>query len=279
VLGELTYLAPECTTAIAFIAPAISAKTVTCRSYQLPVHNGRPVQDQFTIDRNGFAIIKHHSAVRDFTDQDEVDRVYAAEVADFVKSYTGADRVATLGSVLRQSVASAEIVSRRRAAVRAQAPRVHGDHSVSDARMRAADAYAKHFPDGPGYRRALFTSLWRVFSPPPQDWPLALCDYASLGAGDALDNRLYYVDKIPDDLYAEVPPGTPSTSGVEFHYNPAHQWWYFPGMTREEILLFKFDDTDHSVAWRTAHSAFHDQTVQATQPRRSIEFRSIAYFE
>jgi hypothetical protein len=279
VLGELSYAAPECTLAVTFIAPANNVKTGVYRSYQMPIHNGRPVQDQFTIDRNGFAIIEHHSAVRDFTDQNEVDRIYAAEVADFVKSYTGADRVATLGWVPRRSVAPDEFASLHRAAVRPQAVRVHGDHSAGDARKRVANAYAKHFPDGPGYRRALYTSLWRVFSPPPQDWPLALCDYASVGPGDELESRLYYVDKIPDDLHAEMPPDTPSTSGVEFHHNPAHQWWYFPGMTREEILFFKFDDTDHSVAWRTAHSAFLDQTVQATQPRRSIEFRTIAYFE
>ena len=163
--------------------------------------------------------------------------------------------------------------------LRARWPRASHDYSAGGARKRVDEAYAEHFPDGPGYRRALFTSLWRVFSPPPQDWPLALCDYASVGPGEGLESCLYYVNKIPDDLYAEMPPDTPSTSGVEFHYNPAHQWWYFPGMTREEVLFFKFDDTDHSVAWRTAHSAFRDQTVQATQPRRSIEFRSIAYFE
>lgn len=279
VLGELTYIAPECTVAATFIAPASGAKTAVYRSYQMPIHNGRPVQDQFTMDRNGFAIIEHRSAVRDFTDQDEVKRIYAGEVADFVKSYTGADRVAALGSVLRQSMAPDEIASRQRAALRPQAARVHDDYSVGGARKRVAEAYAEHFPDGPGYRRALFTSLWRVFSPPPQDWPLALCDYTSVGPAEGLENTLYFVDQIPDDLYAEMPPGTPSTSGVEFHYNPAHQWWYFPGMTREEILFFKFDDTDHSVAWRTAHSAFRDQTAQATQPRHSIEFRSIAYFE
>ena len=35
----------------------------------------------------------------------------------------------------------------------------------------------------------------------------------------------------------------------------------------------------HARAWRVPHSAFHDATVQAAQPRHSIEFRTIAYFE
>ena len=118
-----------------------------------------------------------------------------------------------------------------------------------------------------------------MFSPPPQDWPLAVCDYTSVGPDEGLDNRLYFVDKIPDDLYAEMPEDAPGTSGFEFHHRPGHQWWYFPGMTRDEILFFTLNDSDHSRAWRVPHSAFHDRTARATQPRHSIEFRSIAYFE
>jgi hypothetical protein len=50
-------------------------------------------------------------------------------------------------------------------------------------------------------------------------------------------------------------------------------------MTREEILLFKLNDSDQSRAWRVPHSAFRDASVRAAKPRHSIEFRTIAYFE
>ena len=273
VTGELCYLAPESTVLRRFTAPGASVNTGIYRAHDMPIRNGRPVQDQFTLDRNGFAITGHTSAVTDFTDREEVDRVYVGEVAEFVQSYTGADRVATLGWVLRRSAAPAESASQPQAAL------VHDDYSVAGARERAKSAYASHFPDGPGFRRALITSLWRVFSPPPQDWPLALCDYTSVGPGEGLDNRLYFVDKIPADLYAEMPPDAPGASGFEFHHNPGHQWWYFPDMTRDEILFFKFNDSDHARAWRVPHSAFRDPTARATQPRHSIEFRTVAYFE
>jgi hypothetical protein len=272
VTGEFSYLAPESTLLRRFTAPGASVNTGTYRAYEMPVRDGRPVRDQFTLDRNGFALIGHASAVTDFTDRDEVDRVYTGEVAGFVKSYTGADRVATLGWTLRRSAAPGENASQPQAAL------VHDDYSVPGARGRAGAAYAAHFPDGPGFRRALITSLWRVFSPPPQDWPLAICDYTSVGPGEGLDNRLYFVDKIPADLYAEMPEDAPGTSGFEFHHNPAHQWWYFPDMNRDEILFFKLSDSDHSRAWRVPHSAFRDVTARATQPRHSIEFRTIAYF-
>jgi hypothetical protein len=279
VTGKLSYLAPESTVLRRFTAPGASVNTGTYREYEMPIHDGRPVRDQFTLDRNGFELGEHASAVTDFTDREEVDRVYPGEVAEFVRSRTGADRVATLGWVLRRSAEPGENASQPQAAL------VHCDFSVTGAGPRARDAYATRFPGAPGYRRALLTSVWRVFTPPPQDWPLAVCDYQSVAEGDGLDNRLYFVDKIPDDLYAEMPPDHPQTSGFEFYQNPAHQWWYFPDMTRDEVLFFKFNDSDHERAWRVPHSAFLDPRVssgttgRATQPRHSIEFRTVAYFE
>jgi hypothetical protein len=213
VSGELSYLAPESTVLRRFTAPGESVNTGVYRTYQVPIGNGRPLADQFTLDRNGFAIMRHPSAVTDFTDRAQVDRVYVAEVADFVKSATGADRVARLGWTRRRSAAPGENASQPQAAL------VHDDFSVAGGSARARAAYAERFPDAPG------------------------------------------------------------ASGFEFHHNPAHRWWYFPGMTRDEILFFKLNDSDQSRAWRVPHSAFHDLAARAAQPRHSIEFRTIAYFE
>ena len=64
-----------------------------------------------------------------------------------------------------------------------------------------------------------------------------------------------------------------------FRYNPAHRWWYFSGMTRDEAMMVKFHDSDRSVAWRTPHTAFWDNSFQDRKVRASIEFRSYAFFE
>ena len=49
-------------------------------------------------------------------------------------------------------------------------------------------------------------------------------------------------------------------------------------MDAGEALLVKLHDTDHSVAWRAPHTAFHDASAVGAFPRQSIELRSIAYF-
>ena len=37
-------------------------------------------------------------------------------------------------------------------------------------------------------------------------------------------------------------------------------------MTRDEILFFKLNDSDHARAWRVPHSAFRDPAAKATSP-------------
>jgi hypothetical protein len=143
--GELNYLAPESKVLRRFPAPGTSVNTGTYRSYMMPVHDGRPVRDKFTLDRNGFETVEHRSAVTDVTDPEEVDRVYVGEVADFVKSYTGADRVATLGWMLRRSAAPRDHNSQPHAAL------VHNDFSVVGARAgrgRGRDLAVFHVPQG-----------------------------------------------------------------------------------------------------------------------------------
>jgi hypothetical protein len=270
--GELHYLAPGSIVLRRFTAPGVSINTGAYDSHVVPIRDGRPVLDTFRMDTHGFEIVSHRSAVKDFTDRAAVDAVYLDEAIDFVKQRTGADEVASRGWVLRRSEAPGENASQPQAAL------VHIDYGPEGAGKTAARVYAEQFPDGPGYRRALATSFWRVFSPPPQDWPLALCDFRTVRDDEGLPNQLYFVDRVPDDPFAEIDESKMVTSGSEFHYNPDHEWWYFPDMNRDEVLFFVFNDSDHSRAWRVVHSAFRDPTVDTPVPRHSIEVRTFAFF-
>ncbi len=132
---------------------------------------------------------------------------------------------------------------------------------------------------GEPYKRAIVTSLWRAFSPPPQDWPLALLDYRSVSDDEGVVNLLLFVESLPgpDDV-PDIEDPDSGPAGSVFEYQPGHRWWYFPSMRAGEVLLFKLHDTDHSVAWRAPHTAFHDASAAGAFPRQSVELRSIAYF-
>ena len=62
-------------------------------------------------------------------------------------------------------------------------------------------------------------------------------------------------------------------------YHPAMRWWYFSNMQRDDALLFKFHDSDHSRTWRCPHTAFHDPSFPGANVRESIEVRSVAFWE
>lgn len=69
-------------------------------------------------------------------------------------------------------------------------------HSSRVARGYARVHARSALPRRPG-RPAVYTSLWRTFSPPPQDWPLALCDYRSTDDAEGSPNLLFRVRELP----------------------------------------------------------------------------------
>jgi hypothetical protein len=272
VRAELNYLDPRSTVRRLFIARGASVATEGTETHVVPVRDGRGVQDSFRLDVQGFEIADHRSAVADFGDQTELETVYVPEVCRFVQERLGADQVLSRGWELRRSVAPGEHGAQPPAAG------VHVDYAPDHVPGMVARAYARSFPDGPGFRRAVVTSTWRVFSPPPQDWPLALCDFRTLAAEDGAPTTAYFVDALPDDPFGPVDHLRPVGSSWKVRHNPAHEWWYFPGMTRDEVLLIKLGDTDRSVAWAAPHAAFPDPAADGAVPRHSIEVRTFAYF-
>ncbi|ODU78655.1 MAG: hypothetical protein ABT10_22080 [Novosphingobium sp. SCN 63-17] len=140
--------------------------------------------------------------------------------------------------------------------------------------------HEQHFGSRDGYRRFCCVSLWRTFSPGPQDWPLAVCDGRSVADGEGVSNTLFVVDQFPvgEALTAPVEGEDQMIAATIFRHNPAHRWWYFSNMERDDVLLFKFHDSDHARTWRCPHTAFHDTSLAHAQIRASIELRAVAYW-
>jgi len=237
------------------------------------VADGRPRQDDLTLDESGFTLVQHQTSVPGLDNPAVLDGAYTGESIALVRALTGADYVVSLGWLARRTTAD------RRGAL-PPAPDVHVDLHTTEIAHRYARVHARSELPAPGtYRRALWTSLWRAYSPPPQDWPLAVCDYRSTDdAEDGTPNLLFRVPALPDPADADAPDADAESAASLFFYNPAHRWWYFPGMDAGEALLIKLHDTDHSVAWRAPHTSFRDSSAAGALPRESVELRTVAYF-
>ena len=267
----IDYLVPTSRINRRFWAPGREFNTGVYQSYPVTIRNARLAPEPFTLDRHGFCLARHASRVTDFRDPAAV-ADYPGEVAEAARALTGCDLVVPMGGQLRSPVISG-------AGIQPPAAEAHVDFNTATAHRIAGRLFEKAAPGG-RFSRFIAFSLWRTFSPPPQDWPLALCEAGSVGDEDAVANVKVDVDEIPegDALYAPIEGEEDMAAATIFHHNPAHRWWYFPDMTADEVVFIKFHDSDHDRAWRAPHTAFHDTTRPDAVTRESYEFRAIAYF-
>lgn len=270
-----------------YVSQGEEINTGTYSDHDVVVRDGTPIRDHFTLDTHGFMIAKLPSAVTDFHDKASVEALYEREVEANIRQLTGADKVVARGWMIRTSADLSERAKEKvegythSGGIQPVAGEAHIDTNEATARRMAEATYKKCFPDGPGFKRFLVTSYWRTFSPPPQDIPLAVCDGRSAEGCEEKNNTLFVVDQFPegDALTAPVEGEELMMAATIPSFNPAMRWWYFSNMQADDVLLFKFQDSDHGRTWRCPHTAFVDPSFPGANIRESIECRSVAFWE
>jgi hypothetical protein len=217
------------------------------------------------LDREGFVLVQHASAVPDLTDMAQVAGVHRGEIAALLQGLTGCDHVAmTPFGILRYSERSGRTGSTDNSHPARMA-------HVDIARADAAAARAKTAPEGQAIARSAQYNVWRVLTPPPQDVPLALCDYRSVDeAADLIDCRAIFDT-----------PGKPEWSFANYviAHGGAHRWCYFSDMHPGEAVVFKTSESDPARAQMVPHGAFDNPLAPPDAPARvSLEMRGTCYW-
>jgi len=225
------------------------------------IRDARPIADQLSLDRNGFAFRRHESAVSNFYDEDEVQAVYYPECERLLEGATGAARIVVFDHIVR----CATRARNGEKGIREPAKGAHNDYTLRSGPQRLRDllpAEAEVLLE----RRFAIINVWRPIRGPVQESPLAVCDAQSLRQDDFVASDLIY------------PQRRGETYAVTFR--PHHQWYYFPQMQPDEVLLLKcYDSVQDGRARFTAHTAFDDPTSPpAAAPRESIETRAFVFF-
>lgn len=267
------YLSPQSRVNRFFWAPEGRLSTGIIAPERVTIRNARAAGQPFTLDRNGFTLARYPTVLTDIRDRAGIHAVYAREVEAITRELTGADLVVSMGAEMRSSLSDGGVIH-------PPAARVHIDYDTKTAHRVAERRYRRIRPEGPPPARFMLLSIWRCFSPPPQDWPLALCDYQSCKGDRAVRVAKIDVERLPEGDARFTPIDGEEDMGASglFTFNPAHRWSYYPDMTRDEIVAIKFHDSDDSRARRTPHSAFHDESRAGAVPRESIEFLVAAFF-
>ncbi len=222
---------------------------------EVKVEDARGRESEFTLDRNGFALIKSPTAVADFYDAEEIKRVYYPEVEQLLRGALGASRV----FVFDHNVRNAGVVG-----LAPPSRQVHNDHTVNSAPRRGRDHLGAE-ADELLKRRFGIVNVWRPVRGPVLDSPLALCDARSFSDDDLIASDL---------VYAHV---RGETSRVE--YKPTHRWYYFSEMQTDEALLIRIHDSANDGRARLSfHTSFENPLAPAAPPRESIEVRALVFF-
>ena len=242
--------------------PGVARSNSVPETHIVPILSVRPVAGEVSLDREGFAVVHHQSAVRDFYNDAEVREIYYPEAERVLAEATGARRVFVFDHTVRRRVRG--IDDRAPGTPRQPATRVHVDHTATSGPQRVRDllgAEAEELLRG----RVQVINLWRPIRGPLRDAPLAVCDARSVAQGDLVPSDLVYRDRVGE------------TYGVK--YNPQHRWFYVPDMLADEALLLKcYDSATDGRARFAPHTAFEDPTAPAdVAPRESIELRTFVF--
>ena len=262
--APLNYLAPDSPPPVAYAyepPPGVPLRSGRWEAQRVAIHDGRPIANELSLDKQGFTLRRRSSAVRDFFDEEEVKRVYYPEIERLVREETSASEVVIFDHTLRNSAEG-----RTGNTIREAAANVHNDYTEKSGPQRVHDLLAPAAAEARLKRRFVEINVWRPVAEPVEAWPLALCDAESLDPSDLVPSERRYPDRV-GEIYA-------------VRYNPSHRWYYFPRMRREEVVFIKcFDSARDGRARLSVHTAFADPTTRPdAPPRQSIEVRTLAFF-
>jgi hypothetical protein len=235
-------------------------------SCKIAIQDARGRIESPCLAREGFELVAHRSAVEDFNDAAEVARLHPPEIERLLLDVTGADHVVIPSpGVLRFGEGSKDAGKYSNSL---PARFVHVDISDATAEQFAQRSMPKSV--GRALRRYAHYNVWRVLSPPPQDIPLTVCDARSVALADLMcADAVFDVEGKPEWSF----------EGWVVRHSSQHRWTYYSGMTRDEALIFKTNDSDPEQPHCVPHSAFDDPSCPKGVPTRaSIEMRGIAYW-
>ena len=227
----------------------------------VPIRDGRAEAAELSLERTGFVLVEHRTAVRDFFDRQELETVYYAEVERLIGEVSGASRVVLFDHTLR----SGDESEREAKLVREPVLSAHNDYTEWSGPQRVREIMGDE-AETLLRRRFAIIQVWRAINQPIQSNPLAVADARTVEMDDLMIAERRYPNRVGQTY--------------RLKHNAKHQWFYFPQMRRDEALVFKVYDSEKDGRARfTPHSAIEDPTTPAgAPPRQSIEARALAFF-
>lgn len=235
------------------------------RAYQTRITNAREYPEK-TLTEHGFCCLRRPSKVSSCPDESAIRNTGYAEATEWIKDTLQASQAIVFDHTYRRRLSGRPPLDGTGGSfseIRTPVGRVHADFTPSSAPKRVAPLMARDADDPlPPYR---IYGLWRPLNKRPlQDAPLALASSSSVTAHELVPNSLIYPDR-RGETYAIL-------------HSDRHEWFYFPDMQRDEVLLFLHYDSSASPHIPVPHTAFEDPASPPdAEPRESLEMRILVF--
>ena len=232
---------------------------------EMPVHDGWPRAEAFSLDREGFALRTFRSPFDRWDDDSAIRADFYGDVCEFVRAQVGARRVVIFDHTIRTEANARQQTAEHATTQRAPVMLVHCDYTPRSGPLRVHQLLPDEAEALLG-RRVAFYNFWKPLRRRVEEKPLAMCDATLSTADDFVTMILRYRERTGEIFV--------------LRHAPQHRWWYFPHMTPEHVLLLKtYDSETDGRARFLGHSAFDDPGTPPDAPtRESIEIRTIAFF-
>lgn len=242
-----------------------------------------------TLDTRGFLLQSHTSAMTDFWDQQSILDVHYPEMQRFSEKLTGCNRTAVAAHALRGGVT---------AMGRPAAYFVHNDFSdrLKPLYQELIAAGEKNVITDPvdeggmgltsdefNRGRLAVMNYWRPMQREPlQRNHMAIIDSTSMQGDDIVQFPHYMSQNQAFGSFSKHfrIPTNPHVN-VGNRPNPNHKWFYFPGMTCDEVMAFKNYDSEEKQPGNGIgmHTSFDDPNTPESAPtRESIEIRVVCFW-
>ena len=235
-------------------------------AHTVTISDMREIAEDLSVDRDGFELLHHKTAVEDLYDDDAVEQVYFPEIEAPLRRKFGASQVVIFDVTRRfDGGAGAKIP----VGLRGPASQLHVDYTAKSGPQRVKDILGEEEAARltAAGARIIQINVWRPIHGPVERSPLALADASSVRQED-----LIATDQIFPDRVGEI---------YNVAHAPSQRWYYAPRMTANEVLLIKgWDSLDDGRARFTPHGAFHAPETRENAPaRESIEVRTLVVIE
>jgi hypothetical protein len=235
-------------------------------SHTVTISDMRDIAETLSVDREGFKLLRHPTAVDDLYDDKAIEQVYYPEIEALLRREFGASKVAVFDVTRRSDGGSGALNAD---GLRGPATRVHVDYTVNSGPQRIKDILgeAEAARIAASGARVIQVNVWRPIRGPVERSPLALADASTVK---------------PEELIA-TDQVFPNRVGEIYHlaFAPQQRWYYASRMTADEVILIKgWDSVDDGRARFTPHGAFPLPGMRVDAPaRESIEVRTLVVIE